>query len=147
MSVAFRPMLAGDGVLLELQPSQHAEAGVLEAEFSFERARQLADGGVAWTAHEGPRILCCSGFFAQYEGHATAWAAFAKDLGRVAGGRITAFAREQLAAAPFRRIEAVVEAANDRAVEWAHRIGLTPAHVLHGYAGQAEPHILFERIL
>lgn len=143
--VQFRPMLAADAVLLELKPSQHRELGLDEPVFTFEKAADLADNGLAWTAHEGSRILCCSGFRQLYEGHAIAWAAFALDLGR-AGIAITRFAKRQLAAAPFRRIEAIVEAGNDIAVEWATRIGLQPVHVLRRYGANDETHILFERV-
>lgn len=146
MTVAFRPMLAADAVLLELQPSQHFELGLDEPILTFEKGEDLAENGIAWTAHKGGRILCCAGFRQLYTGHAIAWAAFGAELGR-AGIAITRFARRQLAAAPFRRIEAIVEAGNARAIAWAQAIGLEPACVLRRYGANDETHILFERVL
>lgn len=143
----FRPMLAGDALLLEIQASQHFELGLDESTFTRERAEDLANNGLAWTAHDGARILCCAGFREIYRGHAVAWAAFVDpaELGR-AGVSISRFARRRVADAPYRRIEALVEADNERAVDWSHRIGLVPGYLLRSYGNEGRDHILFERV-
>lgn len=151
MSVTFRPMRASDAPQLELQASQQFELGLDEPILTAERGADLAQFGVAWTALRGEEILCCSGFREIYAGHGVAWAAFADPavIGALAGGRITRFARETLDAqlgARFHRIEALVEADNDRAITWARRIGLEPAAVLRKYGAEARDHILFERV-
>lgn len=146
MNIAFRPMLASDVVLLELQPSQHYELGIEECEMTIERGRDLAENGIAWTGHVGSRILFCGGFRQIYEGQAVCWAALTADVGTIAGGKITAFVRDWVARSPYRRLEAIVEADNTRAVEWATRVGLVPAHVLRRYGANDETHILFERV-
>lgn len=140
-------MLAGDAMRLELQESQHFEMGLDEATFTPERAHDLAENGTAWTAYRGSQILCCAGFREIYTGHAIAWAAFVepRKLGR-AGVVISRFAAKCVASASYRRIEAIVEADNERAFEWSKRIGLNPVHVLRGYGNEGKDHILFERI-
>lgn len=145
MSVRFRDMLAGDAVLLEIQPRQHREMGIDEPNLGIERGRDLAENGLAWTAHDETRILCCAGFRELYPGHAIAWAAFAPDLGR-AGILISRFAARRVREAPYRRLEAIVEADNAIAVAWSTRIGLQPVHTLRNYGAEGTTHILFERI-
>jgi len=150
-AVTFRPMRASDAPELELQASQQFELGLDEPILTAERGADLAEHGVAWTAQRGERILCCSGFREIYRGHAVAWAAFADpaEIGALAGGRITLFARATLAAVlgdRFHRIEAIIEADNERALMWARRIGLEPSAVLRKYGGEARDHILFERV-
>lgn len=142
--LAFRPMLAGDAVLLSLQPSQWFELGVEHREFTMDEGAALAEG-LAWTAYRGSRIVGIAGFRECYRGHAVAWAAISDEFG-VDHLACTRFARAQIAIAPFRRIEAVVEADNERAVAWAKLVGLTAAHTLHAYGHDGKTHILFERV-
>lgn len=141
----FRPMLAGDAVLLAMQPSQHFELGRDHRQFTMDEGEALAEGGIAWTAHRGVAIVGIAGFRECFPGHAVVWAAIGEGIGadHLACSR---FAREQVAAAPYRRLEAVVEAENERAVAWATMVGLTPAHVLQCYGGEGKPHILFEKV-
>lgn len=152
MTVTFRPMRAGDAPALELQASQQFELGLDEPILTAERGADLTEHGVAWTALRGEEILCCSGFREIYRGHAVAWAAFTDPgvIGTIAGGRITIFARHtletQLARGRFHRIEAIIEADNERAITWSRRIGLEPAALLRKYGPEARDHILFERI-
>lgn len=140
-----RPMLAGDAVLLELQPSQHFELGIEHKRFTLEEGADLADNGLAWTAHRGSTIVAIAGFRKLFPGHAIAWAALSEDLGRD-HLPISRFARQQVASAPFRRIEAIVDTDNDRACAWASLVGLEPAHTLRNYGPEGRTHILFERI-
>lgn len=141
----FRAMLAGDAVLLELQPSQHYELGRYHAAYTLEEGEELAENGDAWTAHRGSRIVTIAGFRELFPGHAVVWASHSAELG---GDHlaITRFARWQIEHSRFRRLEAIVDAADDRAVTWAKLVGLTPVHTLRGYGPVGADHILFERI-
>lgn len=142
----FRPMLAGDAVLLDLQPSQHFELGIEHRHYTLEEGEKLAYGsGVAWTAHRGIEIVAIAGFRECFPGHAVCWAALSDAVG-ADHLAITRFARRQIVEAPFRRLEAVVEAENERAAAWAELVGLTAVHVLQGYGPEGKPHILFERV-
>jgi hypothetical protein len=143
--VEFRPFLAGDLVQLALQPSQRLELGV-DQPLSMEYGRDLAANGPSWTAYQRGRILCCAGFretFAPVQ--AVAWAMLAEGIGG-AHLAITRFARLQIAEAPYRRLEAIVEAKNGRAVAWAQMVGLQINTMLECFGANSEPHILFERV-
>jgi hypothetical protein len=141
----FRPMLAGDAVLLSMQPSQHFELGFEHRQYSMEEGRELAEGGIAWTAHRGSRIVGIAGFRELYTGHALVWATLSDQVG-ADHLACTRFARAQVAGAPYRRLEAIVEKANARAVKWATIVGLEPVHELHCYGGAGTTHILFEKV-
>lgn len=143
--LGFRPMLAGDALQLSMQPAQHFEFGVEHREFSIEEGHELAEGGRAWTAYRGSRIVGIAGFREIFAGHAILWAALSGELG-ADHLACTRFAAHEIRTAPFHRLEAIVDAGNERAVRWAQLVGLTAGHVLHGYGAAATPHILFERI-
>lgn len=143
----FRPMLAGDAVLLELQPSQHFELGRFHAAYTLEEGEELADNGDAWTACRGLRIVTIAGFRDLFGNgqHAVVWASLSAELG-ADHLAVTRFAREQIENSRFQRLEAIVEAANARAVAWAKLVGLEPVHTLRGYGPEGSDHILFERV-
>lgn len=143
----FRPMLPGDAVLLELQPSQHFELGIEHKAYTLEEGEDLAQSP-SWTAYRGSRIVAIAGFkelFGKGSGHAVAWASLAADVG-ADHLAVTRFAREQIVASPIRRLEAIVDAADRRAIAWAKLVGLTAAHELRGYGPEGKTHILFERV-
>jgi hypothetical protein len=141
----FRPMLAGDAVLLELQPQQHFELGRYHSAYTLEEGAELADNGDAWTAHRGSRIVTIAGFRELFPGHAVVWASLSSALG-ADHLAISRFARWQIENTRFRRLEAIVEAANLRAIDWARLVGLEPVHTLRGYGPDGSDHILFERV-
>jgi hypothetical protein len=143
----FRDMLAGDAVLLELQPSQHYELGLHHPCYTLEEGEDLASNGDAWTAHRGSRIITIAGFRDLFGTgtHAIVWASLSADLGRDYLP-ITRFAREKIATSRFPRLEAIVDASDERAITWANLVGLKPVHVLRGYGPQSKDHILFERV-
>jgi hypothetical protein len=141
----FRPMLAGDAVLLALQPSQHFELGIEHREFTMDEGEDLAENGLAWTAYRGSAVVTIAGFREVFPGHAVAWAALSEDVGRDHLA-ITRFARAQIEGSPYRRIEAIIEASNVRAIRWAELVGLTAAHRLRRYGPEDVDHILFERV-
>lgn len=143
----FRDMLAGDAVLLEMHPSQYFEFGRFHAAYTMEEGQELVDNGDAWTAHRGSRIITIAGFRDVFGNgsQAVVWASLALDIG-ADHLAVTRFAREKIANARFRRLEAIVEASNARAVKWAEMVGLTPVHTLRGYGPEGADHVLFERI-
>jgi hypothetical protein len=77
--------------------------------------------------------------------HAVVWASHSSNLGRDYLP-ITRFAREQIANSRFKRLEAIVDASDERALTWANLVGLTAVHLLRGYGPQSRDHILFERV-
>lgn len=145
----FRPMLAGDALLLEMQDSQHFELGLHHSHFTFEQGEDLADtpGSLAWAAVRGSRIVAIAGFRATHRGQAIAWAALSGRVGKDHLA-ITRYARAQLAAATdiFHRIECLVEADNEAAVTWAEMLGLKLGYRLRKYGAEARDHFLFERV-
>jgi hypothetical protein len=141
----FRPMLAGDAMLLSLQPSQQFELGLEHKSYSLEEGEDLAENGLAWTAYRGATIVTIAGFREIFPGHAIVWAALSDRIG-ADHLAITRFARQQIANAPYRRLEAIVDADNTRAVAWAKLVGLELAHVLRCYGREGKTHFLFERI-
>lgn len=144
-ALGFRPLIAGDAVLLSMQPSQHFEFGIEHRGFSMEEGEALAESGPAWTAYRGSRIVGIAGFRELFPGHASVWAALSDDMG-ADHLACTRFARWEIEHAPYHRIDALVDAGNVRAMRWAELVGLEPAHVLQGYGAAARPHILFERV-
>ncbi len=147
-ALEFRPMLAGDAVLLELQDSQHFELGLYHSHFSFAEGEDLADHGLAWAAVRGLRIVAIAGFRETYDGQAIAWAALS---GRIGGDHlaITRFARARLVEAVsgrFHRIECLVDAENEAAMTWAMCIGLELGYRMRRYGADARDHFLFEKV-
>lgn len=146
--LAFRPMVASDAVLLDLQPSQHFEFGIEHKAYTLEEGEDLAGSGMAWTAHRGSRIVAIAGFrelFKPGSGHAVAWASLSAEIGDD-HLRVSRFAKRQISAGWFRRLEAIVDAANERAVRWARFVGLNMVHELKGYGPEGKTHLLFERV-
>ena len=147
----FRPMLAGDAVLLELQDSQRFELGLDHSQFTIVEGRDLAysEGSIAWTAFRGTRIVAIAGLRQTHKGNAVAWAALSGAVGcdHLA---ITRKARQVIEDAvlhgSYHRIEAIMEADNERAITWAECVGLRFNTVLRKYGPEGVTHMLFERI-
>lgn len=139
----FRPMIAADAIAIQRQPSQRVQLG-LERDMTADEARDLAEGGEAWTAMDARGVAACIGLRETFPGRqAVAWAILAAEVGpsHVA---ITRFARRRIAASPLARIEAIVR--TDAEVAWAKLVGLRPAHILRAFGAQSERHVLCERI-
>lgn len=151
MSVLIRPFAAGDVVQLALQPSQHVTLGFTRPVHNLEDGRELAEGGPAWTAIGGGRILCCAGFKELFPageksgGHAVAWALLATGLG-AAHVAVTRFAREQIRASSYSRIEAIARAHVAAECKWPRLLGMKLAATLRAWGPDGETHLLFERI-
>jgi len=144
--VSFRPFVARDALDLVIQHSQRIELGLDRSDMSIEEARGIEACGNAWSAvaRDG-RILGCAGFRETYPGvQAVAWAALAQDLG-AAHLAITREAMRRVAAAPYRRIEMLVEKSR-KPMLWALRLGFSLGHVLRNFGAASETVILFERI-
>ena len=141
----FRPLIAGDAVLLSLQPSQHFEFGIEHSRYSMDEGELLETCGPAWTACRGSRIVGIAGFRELFPGHAQLWAGLSDGMG-ADHLACTRFARREIEASPYHRIEALVEADNARAVKWAKLVGLEPGPVLRGYGAARRDHILFEKV-
>lgn len=146
MTVDFRDMLAGDLVQLELQSSQvHALDAYLPGMSVMDKGRDLAENGTAWTAIADGRIIACGGFRDIYAGQGLAWVAMADGVG-AAHLAVTRHARRCVESGTYHRIEATVEADNDRAIAWATIIGLEPVHTLRKWGPNVGSYILFERV-
>ena len=145
--VRFRPFEPGDVVAIDLQPSQRTSTEQLALPMSLEYGEQIAASGPAWTALDADgRILCCAGIGTVFPGHGVAWALLSANVG-AAHVSITRFARALIAQCEYRRIEALVDAANDRACRWAELVGLVPSpHPLRNWGPACDTRILFERI-
>lgn len=113
---AFRPVHLAR---LRLQPAQAA----LSAEFLKPGyTDMLRAGGPCFTALADDRVLACAGVAEVWTGRALAWALLAGDAGRhmIALHRAVA---GFLAQAPYRRIEATVDAGFDAAHRWIEMLG------------------------
>lgn len=145
MSVAFRHFLPEDLAMIAPQPEQAEWFTAKPGCFLPASAETLFDAGPAWTAIDGNQILCCAGFGQISPWHVIAWAIMAPNIG--AGMvAVTRYAREQIDAASYRRIEAIVRAGFPQGVRWARMIGLTQVHTLRCWGDTCEDHLLFERI-
>lgn len=143
----FRPMLPGDAVLLDMQPSQQLELGLDHSSYTIEEGEELASDVEAWTAYRGSRIVGIAGFrelLIAGSGEAIAWATFSADVGSDHLA-LTRFARQRIATAPFRRIVAIVDVEQARARLWASMVGLVAVHTFTG-AIDGKTYALFERV-
>ncbi|HEV2747612.1 MAG TPA: hypothetical protein VGW34_09980 [Allosphingosinicella sp.] len=150
-AVAFRPMLAADAVQLALQPSQHVCLGVTRPVLSIEDGRELAEGGPAWTAIAGGRVVACAGFrllwppSGRTAGHAVAWALLAAGIG-AAHLAVTRFARARIAESPLARIEAIARAEVEAECRWPRLVGLAFVCDLPCWGPDGATHKLFARV-
>lgn len=145
MSVMFRHFLPEDLALIAPQPEQADWLTAAPGGAEPMDPEALFVAGPAWTAIDGQTVLCCAGFGQVSQTHAIAWAIVAADIG--AGMvAVTRYAREQIEAARYRRIEAIVRAGFAPGVRWARMIGLTDVHTLRAWGDTCEDHLLFERI-
>lgn len=145
MSVAFRYFVPDDLALLAPQPEQADWLTASPFGAAPMDPEALLMAGPAWSAIDGYRVLCCAGFAQVAPTHANAWAIVAADIG--AGMvAVTRYAREQIEAARYRRIEAIVRAGFAPGVRWARMVGLTHVHTLQCWGETCEDHLLFERI-
>jgi hypothetical protein len=143
-ALQFRRMLAGDAVLLEMQPSQQLELGIEHPCYTLEEGEELA-AETAWTGCRGARIVAIGGFrelFMAGSGEAIAWVTLGRDVG-ADHLALTRFVKRTIADARFVRIVAVVETANTSARVWASLVGLVANRSFMGAGGKT--YTLFER--
>lgn len=152
-AVAFRELLVGDVLRIFVQPSQHLCLGVNRPVLTLEDAMEIASGGPAWTAVDGfGKVLTIGGFKELWPanppktmGHAIAWAVLAPELG-AAHLAITTFAKRQIEAAPYSRLEAIVRMGVPPEYRWARMLGFGNPRVFRKWGPDGEPHMVLERI-
>lgn len=163
--VVFSRMEARDLFAIERQPSQPRVLGAEAEDINWETAEVLAAQPAAWAGRQGNRLVALLGIGEQYPGkHGVAWAILAPELG-AAHLAVTRKAREIIWNSGLNRVELIARAADtplylqrDRAdmrwaldakritpeCKWAMLLGMTPAHLMHGYGPDCEAHMLFE---
>lgn len=149
--MSFRDFLPGDVVQLALQPSQHVTLGLTRAVLSYADGEDLAEGGPAWTALDGGRVIGCFGAKFLWPvtdvcgGHAVAWALLGEGMG-AAHLAFTRFVARMVAEVPIARLEAIIRA--DVAAEacWARLCGFKRRALLRQWGPEGKPHLLFERL-
>ncbi|MEV4934421.1 hypothetical protein [Sphingobium sp. LSP13-1-1.1] len=145
MSVLIRPMVASDALRLKRQPSQRVQIGLVR-DMSVEDARDLIDGGEAWSAERDGDVIACMGLRETFPGkQGVAWAVLAQGVG-AAHLAITRHARRRIAESPLVRIEALTRIDVEAECVWARLVGLTPSAILRKFGALSEDHMLFERI-
>lgn len=151
--LSFRPMLAGDVVQLDLQPSQHVTLGVHSRHVSYDDGLELVEYGTdCWTAvRSDGKIIACAGLRYLWppsdrtNGHALAWALLGTGLG-TDHLAITRFLRDVIAASPLTRIEAVVRAGVKAERTFVRLLGLSLEASLTAWGPDGEDHELYARI-
>lgn len=103
--------------------------------------------GPLFTALEGDEVLACAGVAEVWTGRAVAWALISQDAGRHMFGvhrAVSGF----LAQAPYRRIEAMVDAGFDAAHRWIRLLGFvceTP-NGMRGFNPDGRDSYLYSRV-
>ncbi|WP_404480042.1 hypothetical protein [Novosphingobium sp. BL-52-GroH] len=163
--VTFSRMRPADWFEIERQPSQARVLGAEPDDINWDTAEVLASQPAAWAARRGERLVALLGIGEHYVGkHGVAWAVLGRDLG-TAHLAVTRKARDVIWNSGLNRIELIARAADtsfflqrDRAdmrwaldakritpeCKWAMLLGMTPAHLMHGYGPDCEAHMLFE---
>lgn len=142
---AIRPFVPSDLDRLELQACQRdwlaAEGITVDARYG----QMLADCGPAWTVVDGDRLLGCAGFAEAAPHWAIVWALLAASVGR---GMVafTRAARERLAAAPYRRVDAMVRSDFEQGRRWAEMIGLKRHTTIELWGPLGVDHELYEQV-
>ena len=139
-------MLAGDLVQLGIQASQVAEIEAFGSSNIIDKGRQLAERGDAWTASYGGRVVACGGFLEQHAHEAVAWVAIAAEICPAASFSVVRFARRQVAGCWYKRLEALVDADNDRAVAFVKAIGFEVIAVLRHKGAVGNTQLFCERV-
>lgn len=139
-------MLAGDVVQLGLQASQVAELEAFGGRGIMDKGRQLAELGDAWTAIYAGRVVACGGFLEQHLHEAVAWVAIAGEICPAAAFAVVRFGRRQVETSRYERLEALVDADNEKAVGFVKAIGFASVAVLRKKGADRATQILFERV-
>lgn len=137
-----RAFCPADGVGLAPQAMQAGENDRWTEDFG---ALLIAGDNRAWTVEVEGRALACGGLYQLYPQTAVAWCLFTGDWRRVAV-TVTRLARQQIAEAPWPRIEATVRADWPQAMAWAELAGLQRNALLRRWGWSGIDHWLFERV-
>lgn len=141
-----RDFRAEDVTWLALQQCQRLWLGAADQPLDLAYGEQLLEAGPAWTITDASGwIVAACGFQESYPTYATCWALLAEGIG-TRHLALTRLVRERMAAAPYRRIDALILADHKAGKRWAELVGLLPAHPLVAAGPAGEDYILFERI-
>lgn len=151
MMVEFRPFGPADIIALDVQESQIGQFGIFEPIRDLEHGAQLQASGPAWTAiGEDGVMLICAGFVEVFgDRQATAWALISREYlcRRSSQAAILRYSRERVAAAPYRRIEALCRLGNNKEEHWLSAIGFDcHDQPLRNWGPKSEDYLLYERI-
>lgn len=136
------PFRAGDLALLDLQKAQASFSELIadpQYGVSIERAGQSY---TVWV--DGAPILC-AGLIPLWQDRATAWALVSMHAGRHFFS-IHRAVRGFLKQAPYRRIEATVQAGFPEAWRWIQLLGFEHEGLMRAYAPDGSDHHLFARV-
>lgn len=129
---------------LTLQPAQvHLSAELLKPGY----AAMLTAGGPCFTAEHDGRVIACAGVVEVWPGRGMAWAL----VGEGAGRAMLAIHRAVsgfLIQAPYRRIEATVDAGFDAAQRWIEMLGFTceTPNGMRGFNPDGSDSFLYSRV-
>lgn len=150
MTVTFRPFGPADILGLDLQESQIGQLGIYEPVRDLEHGAQLQASGPAWTAISDDGIILVSAGFVEVftDRQATAWALISREYlhRRSSQAAILRFMRARIAAAPYRRIEALCRAGVHAEERWLCALGFEDHALLRNWGPKSEDYRLFERI-
>lgn len=127
---------------LMLQPAQEMARPLL-ADPEYRKA--LAVPGMAFSALDGDRVLCCAGLIQYWEGRAEAWALMGQDLKRDFL-RIHYATRRFLDVCGFRRIEATVDPDFGCARAWIEALGFKYEGLMPGYTPDGRDCFRYARV-
>lgn len=150
MKVEIRQLLPLDVLALDQQPNVEGQFGIYEPVKNIRHGIELQAMGPAWSAiAEDGEVLCCAGFGQIFpDVQATAWAIFSRKFAESVRAQVTViqFMREQIAAGPWQRIEALCRDSYPAEGRWLERVGFERRVLLRKWGPHSEDYWLFERV-
>lgn len=126
--------------LLDLQPAQRLVSGAMTEADLLNAMRS----GTAIAAVEAGRVLAIGGVFSAWEGRGVVWGLLSADIGAAMLPIHRAVIRG-LAASPYRRLEAHVEASHVEGHRWITALGFDLEGVMRQF-WQGRDYALYSRI-
>ena len=136
-----RPWEEGDTERLVLQDSQSYMSLLLE---DLDLA-PLAAENMAWVGETDEGVMAIAGIAPQWENRATAWAMISQNAG-VHFMKIHREVKRHLDEAPFRRIEATVDAKFKAGHRWMNMLGFELEGYLRNYRPDGGDQVMYARI-
>lgn len=138
MTVRIVPFAPEHAAAIAVQPAQAGEAMGLPTV-------AVSHMGPSWTAlDDTDRVLCIAGIAVSHSEHGTAWASFAADK-RSAMVPIARAMQRVIAVADYRRLDMVVRATFDEAVEFAELLGFRLEAVMHDWFPDGSAALMYRR--